>query len=211
VDARSASRDEGAAIEDLWAFNEEPVARAIAACPVPVVSAVGHEIDVTISDLVADMRAPTPSAAAEAVVPDGLVVLESLRRAAPRLGRALGAAGDRRRAALEERARRLERAVERRLLPIRQALDGATLGLERVALAALERRRGRVATLGARLDALSPLSTLRRGYAVARTADGRVLGATADFPSGLQFHLRVADGTVAAEAKGVIREDEPRG
>ena len=198
----------GGAVEDLWAFNEEPVARAIAACPVPVVSAVGHEIDVTISDLVADLRAPTPSAAAEAVVPDASVVLEMLRRAPGRLGRALAAGSERRRAALEQRVRRLERTIERRFVPARQSLDAATSRLEREALAAVERRRSALVALGGRLDALSPLSTLGRGYAVPRTAEGHVLRAVGDFPPGLRFHLRVADGTVAAESAGPTPREE---
>ena len=201
----------GGAVEDLWAFNEEPVARAIAACPVPVVSAVGHEIDVTISDLVADLRAPTPSAAAEAVVPDSSVILEMLRRSPGRLGRALGAAAERRRSALEQRIRRLERTIERRFVPARQSLDARAARLERAALAGVNRRRSALVALGGRLDALSPLSTLGRGYAVPRTVDGRVLRAVGDFPSGLRFHLRVADGTVAAESAGPIDQEDARG
>jgi exodeoxyribonuclease VII large subunit len=201
----------GGAIEDLWAFNEEPVARAIAACPVPLVSAVGHEIDVTISDLVADLRAPTPSAAAEAVVPDGTTVLEMLRRAPGRLGRALGGAAERRRASVEQRARRLERSIERRFGPLRQALDADTARLERAAVVGTERRRSRLAALGGRLDALSPLSTLARGYAVPRTADGRVLRSVADFPEGIEFHLRLADGTVTAESTGPLEPGGSRG
>ena len=201
----------GGAIEDLWAFNEEPVARAIVACPVPVVSAVGHEVDVTISDLVADLRAPTPSAAAEAVVPDGSAVLEMLRRAPGRLGRALGGAAERRRASVEQRVRRLERSMERRFAPVRQSLDAATARLERAAVVGTERRRARLAALGGRLDALSPLSTLARGYAVPRTADGRVLKRVADFPEGLEFHLRLADGTVTAESVGPLEPGGSRG
>jgi exodeoxyribonuclease VII large subunit len=201
----------GGAIEDLWAFNEEPVARAIVACPVPVISAVGHEIDVTISDLVADLRAPTPSAAAEAVVPDGAVVLEMLRRATGRFGRALAAAVERRRSAVDQRLGRLERALERRFGPTRQALDRAAGRLERSVVTRMERRRSALAALGGRLDALSPLSTLRRGYAVARAADGRVLAAVRDLPAGLRFRLRVADGTVAAESLGPAIDENRRG
>jgi exodeoxyribonuclease VII large subunit len=196
----------GGAIEDLWAFNEEPVARAIAACPVPVISAVGHEIDVTISDLVADVRAPTPSAAAEAVVPDGAVLLETMRRATGRLARALTGAVERRRSAVDQRVRRLERAIERRFQPARQALDRAAGRLERATVTRMERGRAVLGRIAGRLDALSPLATLRRGYAVARALDGRVLGTVADYPPGLRFRLRVADGTIAAESHGPANE-----
>jgi len=201
----------GGAVEDLWAFNDEPVARAIVACPVPVVSAVGHEIDVTISDLVADLRAPTPSAAAEAVVPDSSVVLETLRRAPERFGRALSGATERRRAGVEQRVRRLERAVERRLGPVRQALDTRSVRLERSVVSGVERRRARLATLGGRLDALSPLATLRRGYAVASTPVGEVVRTVTDLPAGSRFHLRLADGMVAADSVGAVRPSEEHG
>jgi exodeoxyribonuclease VII large subunit len=201
----------GGSIEDLWAFNEEPVARAIAACPVPVISAVGHEIDVTIADLVADLRAPTPSAAAEAVVPDGAVLLETLRRASARFGRALASAVERRRTAVDQRARRLERSMERRLVPTRQAVDRASGRLERAAASRVERARGALSSLVGRLDALSPLATLRRGYAVARGSDGRVLHSVEDLPPGLRFHLRVADGSVAAESLGRMPSSEEAG
>ncbi|MEQ1855942.1 MAG: exodeoxyribonuclease VII large subunit [Longimicrobiales bacterium] len=201
----------GGAVEDLWAFNEEPVARAIAACPVPVVSAVGHETDVTISDLVADLRAPTPSAAAEAVVPDGSIVLETLRRTPARLGRALTGASERRRAAVDARVRRLERTVERRLGPARQALDAFAARLERTAMSGVERRRARLQTIGGRLDALSPLATLARGYTVATSPEGGLLRRVTDAPAGTRFHLRLADGTLVADSVGPLDSDNPHG
>jgi len=197
----------GGSVEDLWAFNEEPVARAIAECPVPVVSAVGHEVDVTIADLVADLRAPTPSAAAEAVVPDGQTVAAALRRIPERLGRALRGVSDRRRARVESRLARLARAMERRFGPPRQTVDRALARLERGARSKAEERRRRLGALAARLEALSPLGTLDRGYAVARTADGRVLKGLADFPRGARFHLRVTDGTVEAESLGPVDQE----
>jgi exodeoxyribonuclease VII large subunit len=192
----------GGSVEDLWAFNEEPVARAIAESTVPVISAVGHEVDVTISDLVADLRAPTPSAAAEAVVPDSAVVLAGLRRVPGQLARALRGASDRRRATVEGRMKALTRAMERRFAPPRQALDRAMGRLERSSRSGVEQRRRRLGALAGRLEALSPLATLQRGYAVARTFDGHVLRTVADLPAGTSFELRVTDGTVAAEVLG---------
>jgi exodeoxyribonuclease VII large subunit len=197
----------GGSIEDLWAFNEEPVARAVATCPVPVVSAVGHEVDVTISDLVADLRAPTPSAAAEAVAPDGEVLREQLRRLPERLARGLRGTVVRRRDGLADRLGRLARGMERRLGPLRQTVDLGAGRLERGIRGRLDRRRERLAALAGKLEALSPLSVLERGYAVARTGEGRVLKRVEDFPAGRAFTLRVVDGTVRAEARGAAVEE----
>jgi len=168
----------GGSVEDLWAFNEEAVARAIAECPVPVISAVGHETDVTIADLVADFRAPTPSAAAEAAVPDGSRVHADLAALSARLSAAVQArvAGER---------RRVERAGD--------AL--AFAGTE-----ALRRRRDALAGAAGRLNALSPLAALARGFAVPLADDGRVLRRAGDFTPGAAFRLRVADGTISAIA-----------
>jgi exodeoxyribonuclease VII large subunit len=168
----------GGSREDLWTFNHERVARAVAAVPVPVISAVGHETDVTLCDLVADFRAATPSAAAEAATPDALEVRGALDHLGVRLARGLAARSGR-------LAQRLDRDFER--------LAGL---LER----RLERHRHELAALAGQLDALSPLRILERGYALARDADGRVLKRVAQFPPGLLFRLRVTDGTVAARA-----------
>ena len=196
----------GGSLEDLWAFNEEPVARAISACVTPVVSAVGHEVDVTIADLVADARAPTPSAAAETVVPDGAALLDQLRRAPERLGRGLRRAGQRRREAVGDRLARLGRAMERRLVPTRQAVSLGADRLERRMTTLATDRRARLGALSGRLEALSPLSTLARGYSVARTPDGGVLRSVDDLEPGTLFHLRVADGTVEAESRGPVED-----
>ena len=168
----------GGGREDLAAFNDETVCRALAAVRVPTVSAVGHETDVTLADLVADVRAATPSAAAELALPDSRAV----RRLVGDLGARL-AGGLSRRTRLA--AERLERTGDR--------LEGA---LED----ALARRRHLADRLAAQLDALSPLRVLERGYAVARAADGRVLRRRGDFSPGQPFTLRVADGAVPAHA-----------
>ena len=164
----------GGSVEDLWAFNREEVARAIVASPVPVVSAVGHETDVTIADLVADCRAATPSAAAEQAVPDGAELRRQLRMAARRIGS----------------------AAVRRLDVQRRRVTDAGAALEAGIDALMERRARRLGRAMDKLEALSPLAALRRGYAVAQDADGRLLRRTADFEELDAFRLRVVDGRV---------------
>lgn len=188
----------GGSLEDLWAFNEEPVARAIAECGVPVVSAVGHEVDVTISDLVADVRAPTPSAAAETVAPDGPAMLTQLQRMPERLGRALRRTAARPGVVVADRFSRLVATMNRRIEPARRSLDLGRDRLDRGISGLTSARTARLGALAGRLEALSPLSTLSRGYAVARSGDRRVLRSVADFEHGSTFHLRVVDGTVEA-------------
>ncbi|HEX6667950.1 MAG TPA: exodeoxyribonuclease VII large subunit, partial [Gemmatimonadales bacterium] len=152
----------GGGREDLAAFNSEPVCRALAAVRVPTISAVGHETDISLTDLVADLRAPTPSAAAEMAVADRREVLRQLDDIAARLA---GALSGRTRVAAERLARtgdRLQGAME----------------------AVLRRERHRADRLAAQLDALSPLRILDRGYAVPVDPDGRVLKRRADFRPG---------------------------
>jgi exodeoxyribonuclease VII large subunit len=197
----------GGSVEDLWAFNEEPVARAIAASPVPVVSGVGHEIDVTIADLIADLRAPTPSAAAEAVVPDAAVLMDGLRNMPSRLAQGLQGTMQRRRSGLREVLAGLGLRVERRIMPVQQTIDRATGRIERGILSVLGRRRSRIAVAAGKLDALSPLATLQRGYSVARSETGEVLHSVQDFWPGQSFELRVRDGEVSCEALGTREVD----
>ena len=170
----------GGSIEDLWGFNEEPVARAVAECPVPVVSGVGHETDVTICDLVADLRAATPSAAAEAVAPDRKALARRLDGLRQRLGRTLAAQARTRRWRLDSGASRLSEAVRRRV----------------------RREAGRLAAAAAAMEALSPLSTLARGYAVPLDEEGRLLRTTRDFTPARHFRLRVVDGSVPCAVAG---------
>lgn len=174
----------GGSREDLWAFNSEAVARAVAAVRVPTVSAVGHETDVSLTDLVADVRAATPSAAAEAVVPDRAATATLVTGLARRLAGALVGRVD-------AGQQRLERTADR----LSSALSGR-----------LERGRARLDALGAALQALSPLRVLERGYAVARDAEGRVLRRAAQFSPGAPFRLTLADGDVAARV--ARREDD---
>jgi len=172
----------GGAREDLWAFNDERVARALAACTIPTISAVGHEVDVTICDLVADARAATPSAAAEMAVPS----LRELRARVSSLGTRLASAAKRR----EDRAISSLGQVQRRM-----SLLAARL---------VERRRARLDVVGGQLHALSPLATLGRGFAVARAPEGATLSRIGQFAPGNAFELWLRDGIVTAIA-GVSR------
>lgn len=165
----------GGSVEDLWAFNEESVARALAESPIPTISAVGHETDITIADLVADLRAPTPSAAAEAAVPER----GELRRETAAL------------------ARRLEDGVREHIAAGREQAAGLGTALVRASRAHVADRRAALVEAAGRLHALSPLAALARGFAVPLAPDGRVLRGVREFAPGAAFQLRVADGAVA--------------
>lgn len=228
----------GGSMEDLWAFNDEALARTIAACPLPTISAVGHETDFTIADFVADVRAPTPSAAAELAVPVAAELLAEIRMLAGRLGRGLLGQINSRRLVLERASARLgdprrliderrqnlddlsERAsralthacssrrkelqtIEARLLrahPQRRIAD------QRAALAVLERRlshcgsllladrKRKLEALTSKLDALSPLKVLERGYSLARGPDGNVLKSCESLSPGDTVAVTLRDG-----------------
>jgi exodeoxyribonuclease VII large subunit len=244
----------GGSLEDLWSFNDERVARAIASSSVPVVSAVGHETDFTIADFAADLRAPTPSAAAELVVPERDEILLRIEHARQRVSRALHFR-------LSQLARRLEqRGIERsrRLLELRinraqqrtDELDYAlrtrltrTLHLRRQRLQQLDARlrardlRVRLAQAGerlraasraltealrrrvdaarrehgplaSRLEALSPLRVLERGYSIVQTEDGRIVKRAADAPAGTQIRVRMHEGRLDAEVRASRPDSE---
>jgi len=189
----------GGSLEDLWAFNEEPVARAIRDSAVPVVSGVGHEIDFTIADFAADLRAPTPSGAAEVVVPDRAEWLRALDASRERLARAWRRAAGQSRERLAWLARRLELTHPRTRLAARaQRLDELEARLGRALRRELAAAGARLAAAARTLHAVSPLATLERGYAIVTRADGGVVRAARDVVAGDEVHARTAAGSFAA-------------
>jgi len=192
----------GGSLEDLWAFNEEVVARAIVACPVPVISAVGHEVDVTISDLVADFRAPTPSSGAEAAVEDGEGVSYVLGITRTRMSGALRTIAFRRREVLAMRLSQLRQSGVGLVRPRREAVGWAGDRMESAIRGLAALKRARLSEVAGKMDVLSPLATLRRGYALPQGADGKILRSVGAFEEGDRFALRVSDGSVPCEVQG---------
>jgi exodeoxyribonuclease VII large subunit len=201
----------GGSLEDLWAFNEEVVARAMFACPVPIVSGVGHETDFTIADLVADLRAPTPSGAAERVVPDRTEWLRGFATAERRLfqsaRRRLADLGS----ALAVREQRLARAHPgARLRQHAQRLDELETRLRLAFRSGLEGARGRLEVAMRTLNAVSPLATLDRGYAIVLDSAGHVLTDAGLLAPGDTVVARLARGrfsaTVTASTGGPDRD-----
>ena len=238
----------GGSLEDLWAFNDERVARAIHACALPVVTGVGHEIDFSIADFVADARAATPSAAAELVVPDRLACLEAIARAAQRLSggmrRELRVGSTRLEAArrrlslahpgvrLQQRMQRLDDLMRRLAAAARAGLhqDGRRLAhsharllgrsplgllseqraahqalqarLDRAVSEQLSRAAHRLALAQRALDAVSPLATLTRGFAIVTRADGTLLTDAAAVGDGDDIEARLARGILVARVTG---------
>ncbi|MEB7498653.1 exodeoxyribonuclease VII large subunit [Leclercia pneumoniae] len=246
----------GGSLEDLWSFNDERVARAIFASTIPVVSAVGHETDVTIADFVADLRAPTPSAAAEVVSRNQLELLRQLQNGQQRLEMAMDyflAERTRRFTQLQHRLHQqhpqlrlarqqtvLERLRQRMNVALEGQLKRAILRQQRVAQrlnqqnpqpkiyraqtriqqleyrlaenlrARLSSTRERFGNAVTHLEAVSPLSTLARGYSVTTATDGKVLKQTKQVKAGDVLTTRLSDGWVESEVKGVTAAKKPR-
>lgn len=189
----------GGSIEDLWSFNEEVVARAIYNSRIPIVSAVGHEIDFTISDFVADLRAPTPSAAAELVVPSQIELNEKFNNVYRMLYRQAMQV-------IERGRMRVERCSDRPVFknPVskindeRQYLDSLSHMFETACKAALRTKRQELAEAAAKLNGLSPLGTLGRGYSLTKDDSGRVVRSVSQVNSGDMINVTVADGDFSA-------------
>ncbi len=187
----------GGSIEDLWAFNDERVARAIYASDIPVISAVGHEPDVTIADFVADLRAATPSNAAELAVPDKAEMLDRLASLQKRLETAVGSRLAAERLRLKRlRERRVLQAPEAYLDELRLTLDHAADRLRSAQGALIASRRTAFAAKAAALDAMSPLKVLGRGYAIASGERGQLVRSSRDVQPGEKLRLRLKEGSL---------------
>lgn len=194
----------GGSIEDLWAFNDERVARAIYESELPVISAVGHEPDVTIADFVADLRAATPSNAAELAVPDMSELREALSAARARLDQAVNRRLSERRKGLEELAsRRVMQSPTGFIDQRRLELDSIRLRLDAAATARLGRERQEFSRLAAKLDALSPLKVLGRGYSIALDAGGRAVKDAGGLSPGERLELRFSKGSASCLVESV--------
>ena len=199
----------GGSLEDLWAFNEEALVRAIAASPVPVVSGVGHEIDVTLADLAADLRALTPTDAAAQVSPDGPQVAAAVAALGVRLQAGLG----RRVTLARERVVQLARSrifadPSRLVRDRRLVLDQQAARLRRLAGAAVDRGRERLAAAAGRLEAGSPLHLLARGWSVTTGADDRTaLRSVAGLRVGDEIVTQLADGRLWSRLERITTDD----
>ncbi len=187
----------GGSMEDLWAFNDERVARAIFESELPVISAVGHEPDVTISDFVADLRAATPSNAAELAVPDQNDVRDMLSATEIRLSQAMQRLTRERRTKLNDLAGRKVLSSPTAYLDVkRMELDHMTALLTGTESRWLAQRRQQFASMAAALDAMSPLKVLGRGYTMATKQDGKLVRSIHDARPGEELRLRLSDGTL---------------
>lgn len=201
----------GGSLEDLWAFNTEIVAKAIANSPIPIVAGVGHETDITIADLVADVRAPTPSAAAMQVLPDGGALRRLISRDVLRLASAMEAEIETAHARVGGLTSVLKaRSPRARVSMARTREARARVASETAIRRVLDRRRRRLGEFAARLDALSPLSVLGRGYALARRVeDGRIVRQAEDVAIGDALDVQLADGSIEATVTGLAGADRP--
>ncbi len=192
----------GGSLEDLWAFNNEAVARAIYACTVPVVSAIGHETDFTIADFVADLRAPTPSAAAELVVPNLAEVYASLQLTKTRLAQGLIRRFDLEKLHLKRLAERpVFQNPSAMLQTDRQRLDMRHQQMVRFISRKIDQEKAKIALFSGKLHVLSPLQVLGRGYAVVMHPNGKAISSVRQLSVGEHFTLRLSDGTITAKTE----------
>jgi exodeoxyribonuclease VII large subunit len=195
----------GGSLEDLWSFNEEIVARAIAASDIPIITGIGHEVDTTIADFVADVRAPTPSGAAELAVPDRAEWLRAIANGLRRLRAGWEQRHQRAHERLKWLTMRLQRVHPREQLIRRaQRIDELEARLQRAAHAHFSNAKTRLGSAMRTLHAVSPLATLNRGYAIVLKTDGTIVKSTQEVTLGETITARVGDGQLRAHVSEIL-------
>ena len=199
----------GGSIEDLWAFNDESVARTVFAGQHPIIVGVGHETDFTIADFVADLRAPTPSAAAELAVPDQFEVMGQIEYYKSAIASLAATYVSDRRMLLAGLIRTLKQLGPSKTIDAnRQMIDWLSLRLDAVMESLLEARRARLKVAITALEAVGPLATLARGYAIVHKMDGQIVRSRGDVASGESLDITVRDGTFGARVNDRKSDDE---
>lgn len=202
----------GGSLEDLWAFNDERVARAVAESGIPVISAVGHETDYTICDFAADVRAPTPSAAAELAVPDGEVLKRQIEHLVEREADVL-------RSMIRSGREKLEALAARRVLTDprtviderRMLLDGLADRLERAQNMRIAEKKANLAASAGKLSALDPMAVLARGYSAVYKEDGALVRSVDDVAQGEHVSFRTVGGKALCTVEEIVRQIEDKG
>jgi exodeoxyribonuclease VII large subunit len=190
----------GGSIEDLWAFNDPSLARAIFAAQHPIIVGVGHQTDFTIADFVADLRAPTPSAAAELVVPDQMEYRAAVDALKATMNANMVNILREKETLLAGLVRNLSHLSPRTALDNnRQRMDWLISRMDKAMSSILDRRQARLSVLSATLETMNPVSTLARGYAILRTGDGRIIHSVDDVVPGDFFSAQVSDGHFGAK------------
>lgn len=193
----------GGSIEDLWAFNDEQVVRSIAALPIPVITGVGHETDFTLADFAADLRAPTPTAAAELATPNIADLDQALHEISSQLIRTLdGVIAERRWALSDVRQQLLRFSPDARLRSDRQKLDDDQVRLRRAMDQSMRLLIMEVKSLQARLESANPLAVLQRGFSLVSGPDGKLVRSTTQVRAGDHMSIRVQDGKIEADVTG---------
>jgi exodeoxyribonuclease VII large subunit len=219
----------GGSLEDLWAFNEEVTAKAIFESVLPIISGIGHEIDFTIADFVADLRAPTPSAAAELAVPDRTELLQTLRRQEQQVTRLINQVLIAEKQKLDWMQKHLQQQHPRRKLAEKmQQLDYFEARLKQLAPrlriqvcqqllqqhfhrlwtlihADINKRQTRLAHSAATLDGISPLATLKRGYAIAARKDGKIVSSSEEVKTGDEINVRLSNGSLNCRVEATLK------
>ena len=195
----------GGSIEDLWAFNEEIVARAIFNSEIPVVSAVGHETDFTISDMVADHRSPTPSAAVEHVVPDRLELLVHLNGVKNRLNELMIRRFTTQHAEIDVLESGLSPSKQHDTInQLSQTIDGLEAAYKKAVNDKLDVGNNRLQSLAARLDGLSPLATLKRGYSISRRSSGEIVTSSHQVNIGEKLDVQLSKGSLVCSVNACL-------